>query len=137
MAQADSVVGAEAGVPVLAHVPAPDVPVPVPVVAVRNFMETDLRRLPEAGIYKYDIVDENQKSRLHLRVDEGGSGLLLINASKIIYLNQTAMAMAYLYLNKVEKEEALDFLTDLFDVPEETLKTDFEITTEKIEALID
>ena len=100
-------------------------------------METDLLRLPEAGIYKYDIADDNQRSRLHLRVDEGGSGLLLINASKIIYLNQTAMAMAYLYLNKIDKEEALDFLTDLFDAPEEALKADYEITIEKIDALID
>ena len=100
-------------------------------------METNLLRLPEAGIYKYDIADESQRSRLHLRVDEGGSGLLLINASKIIYLNQTAMAMAYLYLNKIDKEEALDFLTDLFDAPEEALKSDYEVTIEKIDALID
>jgi len=66
-------------------------------------MKNTLLVLPEPGIYKFDIADESQKSRLHLRVDEDYSGLLVVNASKIIHLNQSALLMTYLYLNKIER----------------------------------
>ena len=100
-------------------------------------MENTLLRLLEPGIYKFDISDENQKSRLHLRVDEDLSGLLVVNASKIIYLNPTAMLMAYLYLNKIERAEAIELLLDKFDVPTTDLETDYDATVAKIEALVD
>lgn len=72
-------------------------------------MDQAIFSLPEPGLYKFDRIDPNSKSRIHLRVDEDHSGLLVINASKIIYLNKTALLMAHLYLNKVDQEEALDF----------------------------
>ena len=100
-------------------------------------MEDILLALPEPGIYKFDIADESQKSRLHLRVDEDLSGLLVINASKIIYLNQSALLMAYLYLNKVKTSEAIDILLDKFDVAEDSLLADYTTTVAKIEALVD
>ncbi len=100
-------------------------------------MENNLLALPEPGIYKFDIADESQKSRIHLRVDEDLSGLLVVNASKIIYLNQSALMMAYLHLNKIEKTEALEILLEFFDVDEEALLADFDTTVAKIEALVD
>ncbi|MEL7625786.1 MAG: radical SAM protein [Anaerolineaceae bacterium] len=100
-------------------------------------MNNTLLRLPEPGIYKFDISDENQRSMLHLRVDEDLSGLLVINASKIIYLNQSALAMAYLHLNKVKKQESIEIMLDKFDVDEAALTADFDATVAKIEALID
>ncbi len=100
-------------------------------------MKNSLLTLPEPGIYKFDIADDRQKSRLHLRVDEDRSGLLVINASKIIYLNQSALLMAYFHLNKVEKTEAIEMLHDKFDASEAALQTDYETTIAKIEALTD
>ncbi len=100
-------------------------------------MESTVPRLPGAGIYKFDIADESQKSRLHLRVDEDLSGLLVVNASKIIYLNPTALVMAYLHLNKVGHTEAIKFLGDKFDAPKASLQADYNETIAKIEALID
>ncbi|NLE84644.1 MAG: radical SAM protein [Chloroflexi bacterium] len=100
-------------------------------------MESTVPRLPGAGIYKFDIADESQKSRLHLRVDEDLSGLLVVNASKIIYLNPTALVMAYLHLNKVGHVEAIKFLGDKFDAPKASLQADYNETIAKIEALID
>ena len=58
----------------------------------------------QPGIYKFDISDQNQKSRLHLRVNPDLSGFLVINAAKMIWLNQSALAMTYLYLNHVSRE---------------------------------
>ncbi len=85
-------------------------------------MNETLLALPEPGIYKFDISEESQKSRLHLRVDEDLSGLLVINASRIIYLNQSALLMAYLYLNKVDQSEAIDTLLDRFEVQRATFR---------------
>ena len=100
-------------------------------------MESTVPRLPGAGIYKFDIADESQKSRLHLRVDEDLSGLLVVNASKIIYLNPTALVMAYLHLNKVGHVEAIKFLGEKFDAPKASLQADYNETIAKIDALID
>ena len=91
----------------------------------------------KAGIYKFDIADENQESRLHLRVDSDLSGLLVINASKIIYLNRTAMAMAYLHLNHTTRQQALKTLLESFRVDKKALTADFDKTVATINALID
>lgn len=96
-----------------------------------------LFNLPVPGLYKFDRIDQHQKARLHLRVDEDLSGLLAINASKIIYLNKTALVMTHLILNQVDLEEALDFLSDHFEVDESTLIADYQKTVENIEALAD
>lgn len=85
----------------------------------------------------FDIADENQKSRLHLRVDEDLSGLLVINASKIIYLNRTAMAMAHLYLTKTDHAAAIKSLQSIFDVDRKALTADYDHTVATIEALVD
>lgn len=100
-------------------------------------MDQAIFSLPEPGLYKFDRIDPNSKSRIHLRVDEDHSGLLVINASKIIYLNKTALLMAHLYLNKVDQEEALDFLSDFFEVEESVLLADYQNTVDSIEALVD
>ncbi|MCK9246515.1 MAG: radical SAM protein [Anaerolineaceae bacterium] len=98
-------------------------------------MENTLLALPEPGIYKFDIADENQKSRLHLRVDDDYSGLLVVNASKIIHLNQSALLMAYLHLHKIEMPEAVEILSEKFDADEAALQADYATTILKIEAL--
>jgi len=43
------------------------------------------------GVHKYDGRDELQGHRFHLRVDTEEKGVLLIDASKIIFLNGTAL----------------------------------------------
>lgn len=89
------------------------------------------------GIYKFDISEANQKSRLHLRVDNDLSGLLVINASKIIYLNRTAMLMAYLHLSKVEPKSALEQLLQTFNISKKELQQDYQKIVDTIDALVD
>jgi len=45
----------------------------------------------EPGVYKYDGKGEMVHHRFHLRVDSGLKGVLLIDASKLIFLNGTAV----------------------------------------------
>jgi radical SAM protein with 4Fe4S-binding SPASM domain len=43
------------------------------------------------GVYKYDGKDELAHHRFHLRVDSAQKGVLLVDASSLIFLNGTAM----------------------------------------------
>lgn len=97
--------------------------------------QSSLRLTP--GIYKFDIKDEHQKSRLHLRVDEDLSGLLVVNSSRIVYLNRTAMAMAYLYLNHTDQGKAVNTLLETFKIDKKVLETDYSKTISTIQSLVD
>ena len=97
--------------------------------------QTPIRLTP--GIYKFDIKDEHQKSRLHLRVDQDLSGLLVVNASRIVYLNRTAMVMAYLYLNHTDQGKAVNTLLETFKIDKKVLENDYSKTISTIQSLID
>ena len=43
------------------------------------------------GLYPYQTPpDTEQPYRLHLRIDSGGKGMLIVNASTVLHLNETA-----------------------------------------------
>ncbi|MFO7624726.1 MAG: hypothetical protein R6V73_10270, partial [Anaerolineales bacterium] len=48
------------------------------------------------GTYHYQAPPEDPDDyRLHLRLEPDGTGLLIINASTVLHLNQTAAEYAY------------------------------------------
>jgi hypothetical protein len=50
----------------------------------------------EPGIYQYQAPpDAPHPYRLHLRIEPGGEGLLIINAKTVLHLNQTAAEYAF------------------------------------------
>ena len=60
----------------------------------------------EAGIYQYQSpMDDDPPLRLHLRVDSEGQGLLIINASTVLHLNQTAAEYAYHFIKQTTPAE--------------------------------
>lgn len=84
-----------------------------------------------AGIYHYQApLEDPQNTRLHLRVEGDGSGVLIINASTVLHLNQTATEYAYHMIKgdptemvaaaiatryKVSQEQAVADYTDFVD----------------------
>ena len=58
------------------------------------------------GLYHYDRQGNGERSRIHLRIDADGSGLLLVNANRVIRLNPTAAFMAWLVLEEKSEHEA-------------------------------
>ena len=89
------------------------------------------------GMYQYDISDADSKSRIHLRVDPDLSGLLVVNASRVMHLNPTAAYMAFLTLEKIDEKAALKALKSRFNAPSRQLKQDYLETRARVEALID
>jgi len=91
----------------------------------------------KTGLYTFDIHEDGGKSRVHLRIDEDGSGLLVVNASRVVHLNSTAMQMAYYHLNNVEQKTALKLLSSVFNVPSKRLAEDYRLIGQQVDALID
>ena len=92
--------------------------------------------LPKSGIYHYKREEGNGKTRLHLRIDPDGSGLLIINANSVIHLNPSAVIMTYLHLEGRTPEEATKILHKEFEVSSSELHQDFQDITHKIDELI-
>jgi radical SAM protein with 4Fe4S-binding SPASM domain len=79
------------------------------------------------GIYHYQTPpDAPEQYRLHLRVERDGKGVLLVNASRILHLNQTATEHAKLIIDGQEVSEAVETLVSRYDVEPETARADFE-----------
>jgi len=90
-----------------------------------------------AGAYTYQAdPDADLPYKLHLRVEEDGSGLLIINAKTVLHLNQTAAELAF-YLIEGEKQEDIPALiAGRYDVPIGDAKADMEAFLEKLDTLI-
>jgi len=82
-------------------------------------------RLPKPGVYHYTREDRGGKSRIHLRLEKDGHGLLLVNANRAFHLNPTASMMAFLALEKHEQNEVARQITRSFKVPREQALIDY------------
>ncbi|HOT53413.1 MAG TPA: radical SAM protein, partial [Anaerolineaceae bacterium] len=95
--------------------------------------------LPPAkpGLYQFDLTDNDGKSRVHMRLDEDGSGLLVVNASRVVHLNPTAVQMAYFHLSKAAEKDAVRTLGKLYKAPKSQISTDYARISAQVDALVD
>jgi radical SAM protein with 4Fe4S-binding SPASM domain len=85
---------------------------------------------PPPGLYHFERQGDNERSRIHLRIDpdrsgKGCHGILLVNASRVMHLNPTAAMMAYLVLNQTPTGEAVRTLTRQFRVSRAQAQIDY------------
>lgn len=92
--------------------------------------------LPSPGLYDYDYQSGAERSRVHLRIEDDGHGLLLINANRALHLNPTATVLAWLILEQVPEKQAINQLRKHFDVDQVTALRDFHLTSDQISELI-
>jgi hypothetical protein len=107
-------------------------------------MRESLRRLfspvnPLApGTYHYQApVDAPFPYRLHLRLHRDGSGLLILNASTILHLNQTAAEYAYHLVNSSSENDAARQVSKRYRVPHQQSLQDYRNFVERIQTLIE
>jgi organic radical activating enzyme len=90
-----------------------------------------------AGIYSYQSPpDADQQYRLHLRIEPDGRGLLVINASTVLHLNQTAAEFAYHLVKESDPSQVIKEISDRYQVSKVTAYQDFDSFKEKIQTLI-
>ncbi|HWQ47057.1 MAG TPA: radical SAM protein [Longilinea sp.] len=128
--------------PVLALVPG--VPAHAPAVAVKRTMAwfqrvktvTTSTALPAPGLYHFTENQPGENSRIHLRIDPDGSGILLVNANRSYHLNPSAAYIAYLILNKLPEAQAVKALMSNFRVQKKSAETDFHTIQDQLTELI-
>jgi len=92
--------------------------------------------LPKPGLFHFDYQENGERSRVHLRIDPDGSGLLIVNASRIMHLNPTAAIMADLILRKIPQEAALSTLARSYEVSADQLLIDYTQIANQLRELI-
>ncbi|MFN2113922.1 MAG: radical SAM/SPASM domain-containing protein [Anaerolineales bacterium] len=90
-----------------------------------------------AGLYHYQSPpQEVPPYRMHLRVNEDGSGLLIINASTILHLNQTATEYVYHLIQGTSEEDTSSIIASRYLISRDQARTDFLDTKDRILSLL-
>jgi radical SAM protein with 4Fe4S-binding SPASM domain len=89
-----------------------------------------------ARLYHYTREDEQEKSRIHLRIDPDGSGTLIVNANRVMHLNPTAAFMARSILEKMDGNDILRALTTRYSVSKRQAQEDLSAFRLQLEELI-
>ena len=89
-----------------------------------------------ARLYHYLRESEQEKSRIHLRVDPDGTGTLIVNANRIMHLNPTAALMAWLILEGKTQAERVRALTSQYKVSKGQAVNDLSAFNIQLEELI-
>jgi radical SAM protein with 4Fe4S-binding SPASM domain len=92
--------------------------------------------IPSSGVFHFLRETENEKSRIHLRLDPDGTGVLIVNANRIFHLNPTAALMAYMSLNQVDIPREIRTLEKRYRVSKEQASADIEQFSYDLEQLV-
>jgi len=82
-------------------------------------------KIPQ-GRYTYRGKGNFTGLALQLRVEPDGQGLLIINANTVLYLNETATAHAFYFMQGMTTNEAVAKIRSIYRVNKKTAKTDYE-----------
>lgn len=91
---------------------------------------------PASGTHSYKWESEGSRSRIHLRIEPTGEGLLLVDAARSFHLNPSAAAMAWLYLEGYSVKDAVQWLRRNYRIPASDAIRDYKETSSKVEELI-
>ena len=90
------------------------------------------------GVYHYQTPPEaDLQYRLHLRVGNDGEGLLIINASTILHLNQTATEYAYHIIQQTPADETARIVSNRYKIDRGAAGMDFLEVSQKIKTLLE
>lgn len=91
----------------------------------------------EPGIYHYQApIEDPRNYRLHLRLEADGSGVLIVNASTILHLNQTAAECAFHLVQGKSEEEAANAIASRYRISYQAAKQDYADFIERIDTLV-
>lgn len=90
------------------------------------FFPPALEPLGKAMFHYMTPDGAEDRFRLHLRVEDDGEGILVINAAKVLHLNQTATEHAKLILEDKDTDAAVKEIRRRYRVSTETAREDHE-----------
>ena len=94
-------------------------------------------QLLPAGIYHYQAPgDAPTPLRLHLRLEANGEGLLIVNASTVLRLNQTAAELAYHLVQQTPQDQIGKQMAARYHITAEAALKDFREFKQRLDTLI-
>jgi hypothetical protein len=82
-------------------------------------------KIPQ-GRYTYRGIGKFTGLALQLRVEPNGQGLLVINANTVLYLNETATAHAFFFMQGMTTDEAVKKIRRMYRVNKKTARDNHE-----------
>ena len=79
---------------------------------------------------------DDEKSRIHLRLDPDGHGTLIVNANRILHLNPTAALMAYFLLEETSEREAVRLIRQKYHVSAAQARADLGTIRGQLDELV-
>jgi organic radical activating enzyme len=90
-----------------------------------------------AGVYHYQAPPEADfPYRLHLRMDPEGSATLILNASTVLHLNQTAAEYAYHIIKLTPPETVAREISNRYPISAKKALADYEDFKERLDTMI-
>ena len=91
-----------------------------------------------AGIYQFTAPPESEfPYRLHLRIEPDGRGLLVVNGSTVVHLNQTAAEYAYHLIKSTPSDEAARSVSQRYGIDQTQAREDYQALTDRIRILVE
>jgi hypothetical protein len=103
--------------------------------SIREWL-SPVQTLP-AGMYHYSSPPQDPRNyRLHLRLEPDGSGILIVNASTILHLNQTAAEYAYYIVHNTAQDRVAHKMAARYHVTPDQARSDYQNLIDRIQILI-
>lgn len=88
------------------------------------------------GTHHMQSMQDEKPYRLHVRLRNDGSGMLIVNASTVLHLNPTATEYAYHFIKGTTPEDAAKQIASRYRVSKENALTDYNDFVDRIQTLI-
>jgi organic radical activating enzyme len=89
-----------------------------------------------AGTHHLQATQNERPYRLHLRLQNDGSGILILNASTVLQLNPTAAEYAFHFIKGTEPNEAAKQVAARYRINKTTALEDYNDFVDRIQTLI-
>ena len=105
-------------------------------VSMMKQLFSPIQPLP-AGKYNYTSpADDPRNYRLHLRLESDGSGVMIVNASSVLHLNQTAAEYAYYLVKNESSDQVARKIAARYNVSQEQAREDYQNLAERLQVLV-
>jgi len=89
-----------------------------------------------AGTHHLQAMQDDKPYRLHLRLQQDGSGVLILNASTVLQLNPTAAEYAFHFIKGTDPDEAAKQIAARYRISKGLAREDYNDFVDRIDTLI-
>ncbi len=94
-------------------------------------------QLLKPGLYSYRPTEESGfPYPMHLRIESPDHALLILNASTVLHLNQTATEFIYSLVLNEDRETTIKALSRRYDIPKDILAKDYDDLLERLTTMM-